>query len=60
MWFFRYGAQQTKFFVILDVFWSFTYTGQKLNSRFQIKDKINKKDKHDLKVTGTLVTRLDP
>ena len=25
-----------------------TYTGQKLNSRFQIKDKINKKHKHDL------------
>ena len=25
-----------------------TYTGQKLNSRFQIKDKINEKQKHDL------------
>ena len=25
-----------------------TYTGQKLNSRFQIKDKINEKHKHDL------------
>ena len=24
-----------------------TYTGQKLNSRFQIKDKINEKHKHD-------------
>ena len=25
-----------------------TYAGQKLNSRFQVKDKINKKHKHDL------------